>query len=89
MDYDIHHFELHTHCHKMPILQRKTLEFVRANFQPNDNPLRTIDNLIIALNRAAYCKEILYEEQKLAYFAIKCLTKQIPFIEFGMVKPKR
>lgn len=86
MDYDVHHYELHENCNKLPILQRPALEIVAANFNPKENPLATIDNLMVAFYKAECCGHIDGRQRILAGIAIECLTKQIPYIKYGMVR---
>ena len=86
MDYGIHHFELHPNCDKLPVLETKSMEIVRANFVAVENPIETINNLMLAFLRAENCGKLDYSQQKLAYISIECLKKQLPYIKFGMIK---
>lgn len=86
MDYDVHHYELHPNCNKLPVLQRKSIEIVAANFTPVENPITTINNLMVAFLKAENCGQLDYNQQKLAYISIECLKKQLPYIKFGMIK---
>lgn len=82
------HEDLHRYCPAVPMLGVYALQHVARTFQPSSDTFQSIDNLMLAIERAADHPKAHQIERELAYIAIDAIDLQRPFIKEGIVLPK-
>lgn len=85
VDYDAH-VELTRDCPCVPLLGRKTLEVVRADFHPRGGTLTSIDLLLCAINKSMERPHIHNLENALAQLAMDAIEWQIPYLKGNIIE---
>lgn len=86
LDRDAHE-ELHANCSSVPPLGYHTLIRVAKNWYPQRDTLRSMDELMYAIDKASEHPLIRPIERDVAQLAIQAIDAQKPYIEEGLVIP--
>ena len=79
------HRELHEACPGVPPLDLWTAQRTRANFRPAQDPLKAIDNYLLAVQTAIKSPKNHPIERELAELNMLAVELQIPFIKEGLI----
>lgn len=80
------HKELHDNCPPVPEITRPTLRVVRAEFEPTDDTLESLDNLLCLFRRLETDYRIDPADKIILPLVEHALEMQIPYLR-GNIKP--
>lgn len=75
------HEELHENCPAVPLLGNHALLIVQREFIPDKNKLKSVDNLLKAIEISAHHPRTHVLEKSLAQLAIWSIEEQIPYLK--------
>lgn len=80
------HEEIHASCPAVPLLGHAALQIVRANWTPDNNHLRSMDNLLFAIDSVSVHPRAHPIEKALAQLVSQAVELQRPYVMIGVIE---
>lgn len=80
------HEEIHATCPAVPLLGHAALQVVRRNWEPDANHLRSMDNLLFAIDSVSIHPRAHYIERAQALLVSQAIELQRPYIMIGVIE---